>query len=328
MTATNSSANTATVWTSSPTSTYVNVSAVRLPLSLDDGPGTFTVTVTELMSRLTVTVPVVIPAADSTAGVDTSSTAGGTTTLLTTKGDAALPLQGQLGQGHHNLRAAAAAAALPLGYADDAEVDAQLQPMFSLTPRRAHERVFSRVFAGTNITVFGVADVAAFASGPTRNGPSGDRLVLALTPAQRGDAAISAAASALAAYYVDAGRTGVGEGTAAPANATYPDGVINALHAYNVAMRWPQWRSHPTDLLLLGAAKGVGGDARLLLNPLIYDLAHAHVLPVRTEDVPVGSAYISVIKSAFFHSRWTLAVVAPSVADLLAAMQFLSAAAA
>ena len=178
---------------------------------------------------------------------------------------------------------------------------------------------------GTNVTVFDAPAVSAFASGAARNGPSGGRANIALTPLQAANPTLAAAAQALASFLSGPGaRVGVRASTAAPGNATYPDGIVEALQPYSaLTMRYPQWRTVPGDAVLVGAAVAPAGsaDAAAMANALLFDLARSHVLPARISGVQEGTAYVAVVKSAFLGDAWLLVCAANSVADAVAALE-------
>lgn len=88
-------------------------------------------------------------------------------------------------------------------------------------------------------------------------------LVIALTPAQEKDAALTAVANKIAARFTQAGRpTRVGHAT--------PADVVRSLQPLRSPHRFPQWKTAPVDLVLLGTPQ---------TNVLIMDQARGELFP-------------------------------------------------
>jgi hypothetical protein len=82
-------------------------------------------------------------------------------------------------------------------------------------------------------------------------------------PAQEKDPAVKAAVETLTAFYARAGRhLEVGR--------IEPNGVVLSLQPLRAIQKYPQWRTIPSDLILLGSPKD---------NLLIMDEARGGLLP-------------------------------------------------
>jgi hypothetical protein len=104
-----------------------------------------------------------------------------------------------------------------------------------------------------------VAQPAAVAAFAVRTAP----LTVALTPEQAADAKIAALAEKLAAYYR-------GKGRAVRIRRIAPNDVVTSLQPMAAVLRYPQWATVPTDLVLFGTPA---------TNLLLFDQARAGLLP-------------------------------------------------
>lgn len=138
-----------------------------------------------------------------------------------------------------------------------------------ITAREANRVVATELLSGKESTS------AALQSAPTRAPASSESalakftarkavpLVVALTPAQEKDAAIAAAAKQIVARFTQAGRkTRIGRAA--------PGDVVTSLQPLRTPHRFPQWKTAPVDLVLIGTPQE---------NVLIMDQVRGELFP-------------------------------------------------
>jgi len=120
-------------------------------------------------------------------------------------------------------------------------------------------------------------------------------LIVALTPAQQKDAALTAAAKQIVERFAKAGRKArIGRAT--------PDDVVTSLQPLRSPHRFPQWKTAPVDLVLLGTPQN---------NVLMMDQARGEILPY-------GAKGTVITKSPFVGECHVLNVIAPDTASIQA----------
>lgn len=152
-----------------------------------------------------------------------------------------------------------------------------------------------------------IRDTAAVAKFATRKNTP---LVVALTPEQEKNPKIAEQARALEAYYRTQKRS-VSRGVVAPG------GVVESLQPLKSPHRYPQWKTIPADLVLLGTPAD---------NVLILDQARGEIFPWNFRAPPAGgAAEILYTRSAFAGECDVLNIIAPDAAGLEAATKTLTA---
>ncbi len=127
-------------------------------------------------------------------------------------------------------------------------------------------------------------------------------LVVALTPAQEKDPALVAAVKQIVARFEKAGRK-------ARIGLAAPGGVVVSLQPLRSPHRFPQWKTVPADLVLIGTPQS---------NLLILDQLRGEIFP-RTFAIPgAGQASAVITKSAFAGECDVLNLVARDAAGVQA----------
>ncbi len=127
-------------------------------------------------------------------------------------------------------------------------------------------------------------------------------LTIALTPDQARDAALTAHAKTLAAFYEKKGRH-VTIGSVAPG------GVVESLQPLKSPNRFPQWKTIASDLILFGTPAN---------NVLLRDQARAHIFP---RDSPAGRAGVIYTRSPFVGEYDAVNVIASDAAGVAEAVR-------
>ncbi len=130
-------------------------------------------------------------------------------------------------------------------------------------------------------------------------------LTIALTPEQQQDAKLTALAKRLRTFYEQQGRI-VSEGTVAPG------GMVESLQPLRSPHRYPQWKTIPTDLLLLGTPAN---------NVLLLDQLRAEIFPLRFSIPPAGEATVIHTRSPFVGEYDVLNIIAADAVGFTAAVQ-------
>jgi hypothetical protein len=129
-------------------------------------------------------------------------------------------------------------------------------------------------------------------------------LTIALTPEQRKDAKTLQLAQRLQKYFAGKGRK-VTLGTVAPVQ---DGGIVRGLQPMNAALRYPQWQTIDSDVVLLGNATN---------NILIADQMRGGLLP------SAEKAQVVVTHSAFVGEQDVLNLLAPDATGLESALEML-----
>ena len=129
-------------------------------------------------------------------------------------------------------------------------------------------------------------------------------LTIALTPAQAKDAALTAHAKTLAAFYEKKGRH-VTLGSVAPG------GVVESLQPLKSPHRFPQWKTIASDLVLFGTPAN---------NVLLLDQARGLILP---RDAAMPTAICT--RSPFVGEYDAVNVLASDAAGIAEAVKALTA---
>ena len=132
-------------------------------------------------------------------------------------------------------------------------------------------------------------------------------LAIALTPEQEADAQLVESARTLEDFYRQQGRI-VSRGT------VKPGGIVESLQPLASPHRYPQWKTIPTDLVLLGSTAN---------NVLLLDQARAQIFPANVPATTPGHADIVLTHSPFVGEYDVLNILATEPENLRAAVQTL-----
>ena len=133
-------------------------------------------------------------------------------------------------------------------------------------------------------------------------------LTIALTPEQAKDAALTAHAKALAAFYEKKGRR-VTMGSVAPG------GIVESLQPLKSPNRFPQWKTIATDLVLFGTPAN---------NVLLLDQARAQIFPRDSAPPAAGRADVIYTRSPFVGEYDAVNVLASDAAGFAEAVKALT----
>ena len=134
-------------------------------------------------------------------------------------------------------------------------------------------------------------------------------LTIALTPEQEKDAKLAAQIGVLKAFYEQQGRI-VSLGT------VRPGGVVESLQPLRSPHRYPQWKTIPADLILIGTPAN---------NVLLLDQLRAEIFPRGFAIPPPGEAAVLHTRSPFVGEYDALNLIATDAAGLAAAVQAITA---
>ncbi len=134
-------------------------------------------------------------------------------------------------------------------------------------------------------------------------------LTIALTPEQQKDAKLTAQVKTLRSFYEQQGRI-VSEGTVAPG------GVVESLQPLRSPHRYPQWRTIPSDLILVGTPAN---------NVLLLDQLRAEIFPRGFVIPPTAEAAVINTRSPFVGEYDALNIIATDAAGVAAAVQTITA---
>lgn len=153
-----------------------------------------------------------------------------------------------------------------------------------------------------------VRDASALAKFATRKHVA---LTIALTPEQERDPKIVEQAKAVAAFYRTQKRV-----VATQFASIAPGGVVESLQPLASPHRYPQWKTAPTDLVLLGSPSN---------NVLMLDQARGQLFPRDFTTPAAGEAAVLYTRSPFVGEYDVVNIVASDVAGITAAVKTLTA---
>ena len=132
-------------------------------------------------------------------------------------------------------------------------------------------------------------------------------LTLALTPGQASDPSIMEQARLLQEYYRHAGRS-------VTVAEVQPGSVVESLQPLRSPHRYPQWKTIPSDLVLLGTPAE---------NVLLLDQLRGEIFPLNFHAPPSGKAEILYTRSPFVGEYDVLNLVAADLPSLASAVKTL-----
>jgi hypothetical protein len=190
---------------------------------------------------------------------------------------------------------------LPLRDSDDGEYTVMATELITglAETARVSIRAQATISPRTAVQVREPATVAKFAT--RKKLP----LTIALTPEQEKDAALSAHAMSLKAFYEKQGR-------AVSLGSVRPGGIVESLQPVKSPHRYPQWKTAASDLVLFGTPAN---------NVLLLDQARGEILPRGFAVPPAGEALLHYTRSAFVGECDVLNIVATDAAGFAAAVQ-------